>query len=91
MCSKFTGEHPCRRAILKLLCNFIEIALQRTPLDGFLYQNLMHNSVSLVSTSKNNRNLIENYKNSEQLKIGTYMYVFQDLRVNLNACNENYL
>ena len=51
----------------------------------------MHDSVSLVSTSKNNRNLIENYKNSEQLKIATYMYVFQELWVNLNACNENYL
>ena len=28
ICSKFTGEHPCRSAIsIKLLCNFIEIAL----------------------------------------------------------------
>ena len=29
ICSKFTGEHPCRRAILiKLLCHFSEIALR---------------------------------------------------------------
>ena len=29
ICSKFTGEHPCRSAILiKLLCNFIEITLR---------------------------------------------------------------
>ena len=28
-CSKFTEEHPCRSAILiKLLCNFIEIAFR---------------------------------------------------------------
>ena len=28
ICSKFTGEHPCRSAIsIKLLCNFIEITL----------------------------------------------------------------
>ena len=28
ICTKFTGEHPCRSAIsVKLLCNFIEIAL----------------------------------------------------------------
>ena len=28
ICSKFTGEHPCRSANwIKLLCNFIEIAL----------------------------------------------------------------
>ena len=28
-CSKFTGEHPCRSTIsIKLLCNFIEIALR---------------------------------------------------------------
>ena len=28
ICSKFTAEHPCRSAIsIKLLCNFIEIAL----------------------------------------------------------------
>ena len=30
ICSKFTGEHPCKSAIsVKLLCNFIEIALCR--------------------------------------------------------------
>ena len=29
ICSKFTGEHPCRTAnSIKLLCNFIEIALR---------------------------------------------------------------
>ena len=29
ICSKFTGEHPCRSVIsIKLLCNFIEIALR---------------------------------------------------------------
>ena len=29
ICSKFTGEHPCRSAIsIKLLCNFIEIVLR---------------------------------------------------------------
>ena len=28
ICSKFTGEHPCRSVIsIKLLCNFIEITL----------------------------------------------------------------
>ena len=28
ICSKFTGEHPCQSAIsIKLLCNFVEIAL----------------------------------------------------------------
>ena len=29
ICSKFTGEHPCRSVIsVKLLCNFIEITLR---------------------------------------------------------------
>ena len=29
ICGKFTGEHPCRSVIsVKLLCNFIEIALR---------------------------------------------------------------
>ena len=29
ICSKFTGVHPCRNVIsIKLLCNFIEIALR---------------------------------------------------------------
>ena len=56
ICSKFTGEHPCRSAIsVKLLCNFIEIApaprhgcspvnlkhlFLRTPLDGSFYVKL---------------------------------------------------
>ena len=39
MCSKFTGEHPCRSVIsIKLLCNFIEFALQY----GCCSINLMH-------------------------------------------------
>ena len=29
ICSKFTGEHPCQSVItIKLLCNFVEIALR---------------------------------------------------------------
>ena len=39
ICSKFTGEHPCRSAIsIKLLCNFIEIALWH----GCSPVNLLH-------------------------------------------------
>ena len=33
ICSKFTGEHPCRSVIsIKLLCNFIEIAFSMSAL-----------------------------------------------------------
>ena len=39
ICSKFTGEHPCRSVIsIKLLSNFIEIALRH----GFSHVNLLH-------------------------------------------------
>ena len=39
LCSKFTGEHPCRSAISKKLqSNFIEIALQH----GCSLVNLLH-------------------------------------------------
>ena len=39
ICSKFTGEHPCRSAIsIKLLCNFIKIALRH----GCSRENLLH-------------------------------------------------
>ena len=39
ICSTVTGEHPCRSAIsMKLLCNFIEIALRR----GCSLVNLLH-------------------------------------------------
>ena len=39
ICSKFTGEHPCRMAIsIKLLSNFIEIALRH----GCPPVNLLH-------------------------------------------------
>ena len=39
ICSNFTGEHPCRSVISrKLLCNFIEIALQH----GCSPVNLLH-------------------------------------------------
>ena len=39
ICSKFTGEHPCRSVIsIKLLCNFIEVALRH----GCSPVNLLH-------------------------------------------------
>ena len=39
ICGKFTGEHPCRSVIsVKLLCNFIEIALRH----GCSPVNLLH-------------------------------------------------
>ena len=39
ICSKFTGEHPCRSAIsTKFLCNFIEITLRH----GCSPVNLLH-------------------------------------------------
>ena len=39
ICSKFTGEHPCRSAIsIKLQSNFLEIALQQ----GCSPVNLLH-------------------------------------------------
>ena len=39
VCSKFTGEHPCRSVIsIKLQSNFIEIALRH----GFSPVNLLH-------------------------------------------------
>ena len=39
ICSKFTGVHPCRSVIsIKLLCNFIEIALRH----GYPPVNLLH-------------------------------------------------
>ena len=39
ICSKLTGEQPCRSAIsIKLLCNFIEIALWH----GLSPVNLLH-------------------------------------------------
>ena len=39
ICSKFTGEHPCRSGIsIKLLCNFIEITLRY----GCSPVNLLH-------------------------------------------------
>ena len=39
ICRKFTGQHPCRSAIsIKLLCNFIEIALEH----GCSPVNLLH-------------------------------------------------
>ena len=40
ICTKFTGEHPCRSVIsIKLLCIFIEIARRH----GFSLVNLLHN------------------------------------------------
>ena len=51
ICSKFTGEHPCRSVIsIKLLCNFIEIALWH----GCPPVNLLHifTTIFLNNTSE---------------------------------------
>ena len=56
ICSKFTGEHPCRSAIsIKLLCNFIEITLRhgRSPV------NLLHIFRTLFSKNTNGRLLLK--------------------------------
>ena len=38
ICSKFTGEHPCRSLIsIKLLCNFIEITVRHGCSVNFLH------------------------------------------------------
>ena len=48
ICSKFKGEHPCRSVIsIKLLCNFIEIALRH----GCSPVNLLH--ISRTPFSRN--------------------------------------
>ena len=47
-------------------------------------QSLMHNSISFAFASKDSRTLIENCKIARNWK-------FQGLRINLSACNENYL
>ena len=47
ICSKFTGEHPCRIVIsIKLACNFIEITLRH----GCLSVNLLYISQHLLRT-----------------------------------------
>ena len=46
---------------VNLLHIFRKPFLQNTS-GWLLLQNLMHNSISLLSTSKNNKELIENYK-----------------------------
>ena len=53
ICSKFTGEHPCRRVIsIKLLCNFIEITLRH----GCSPVNLLH--TSRITLLKNTSGLL---------------------------------
>ena len=58
ICSKFTGEHPCRSAIsIKSLCSFIEITLRH----GCSRVNLLH--IFETPFSKNtSRRLLLNFK-----------------------------
>ena len=50
ICSKFTGEHPCRSAIsVKLLCNFIEHL--RTPIAAY-FQNTFSQEHLWVAASE---------------------------------------
>ena len=57
ICSKFTGEHPCRSVIsIKLLCNIIEIALQHGCSPG----TLLHISRTPFPKNISERLLLEN-------------------------------
>ena len=59
ICSKFTGEHPCRSVIsIKLLCNFIEIALRH----GCSAVNLLHIFKTPFLKNTSDRLLLHNEK-----------------------------
>ena len=51
ICSKFTGEHPCRSVIsIKLLCNIIEITLQHRGLPGKQIKTCLCIYISVLSS-----------------------------------------
>ena len=83
ICSKFTGEHSCRSVIsIKLLCNFIEMALRhgcspvnlwhifRTPFRKNKYGALLlkHSTAFRFDRIKQ---ISENYKTKHQSKFQT--------------------
>ena len=81
ICGKFTGEHPCRGAIsVKLLCNFIEIALWH----GCSSVNLL--LISRTHFSKNTSGwlllnfVIEDSKRSKILSFNSFDLLRDDFR-----------
>ena len=56
ICSRFTGEHPCRSGIsIKLLFNFIEIVLRH----GCSPVNLLHHFITPLPKSPSARLLLD--------------------------------
>ena len=56
ICSKFTGEHPCRKVIsIKLLCNFIKTALRH----GLSPLKLLHIFWTTFPTNTSERLLLK--------------------------------
>ena len=77
ICSKFTGEHPCRSVILiKLLCNFIEIALRH----GCSPVNLLHIFGTPFPESTSGRLLLENIFHGSD---GERKYSHQQIRAHM--------
>ena len=68
ICSKFTGEHPCRSVIsIKLLCNFTEVTLRH----GCSPVNLLHILRTPFTNNTSERllepSITEAYSESSQL------------------------
>ena len=62
ICSKFTGEDPCRSAIsIKLLYNFIEIVLRH----GYSSVNLLHIFRTLFLKNTSGRLLLNYWQNPQ--------------------------
>ena len=75
ICSRFTGEHPCRSVIsIKLLCNPVEIALQH----GCSPVNLLHIFRTPFLKNTSVRPLLNILKKKDvhvQVKL-TFFYIF---------------
>ena len=81
LCSIFTGEHPCRSAIpIKLLCNFIEIALQH----GCAPVTLLHifGTPSANEIVLPDSHTVVTYANDGSAQNGVGNYVVQSFSIN---------
>ena len=83
ICSKFTGEHPCRNAIsIKLLCNSIEILLRH----GCSPANLLHIFRINFSKKTSGRSFLELEPGAGCIKIQRTNYWCQLKCTKTNPC-----
>ena len=92
ICSKFTGEHPCRSAIpIQLLCNFIEIAFRHecspVTLQNIFRTPFLRNTSGWLKGYSETLTRFNNFSKTDSKKMKKYMIEIKSIILKIYVTN----